>query len=49
MRDRMFVGAAIGLFLLVGSLALAGVVDSPLPELAAGQTTYHVYSVPGVR
>jgi hypothetical protein len=25
---------------------LAGVADSPLPELVVGQTTYHVYTVP---
>ncbi len=27
---------------------LAGIVDSPLPVLEAGKTTYHLYSVPGV-
>lgn len=25
----------------------AGIADSPLPELVPGQTTYHLYSVPG--
>jgi hypothetical protein len=29
--------------------ALAGIVDSPLPVLQAGKTTFHLYSVPGVR
>ncbi len=28
--------------------ARAGIADSPLPELEAGQTTFHVYSVPAV-
>ena len=27
--------------------ALAGIVDSPLPVLVAGETTFHVYSIPG--
>ncbi len=28
--------------------AFAGIVDSPLPELLAGKTTYHLYSVLGI-
>src|SRR5439155_19938192 len=28
--------------------ALAGIADTPLPVLVAGQPTYHLYSVPGV-
>ena len=28
--------------------ALAGIADSPLPVLVAGQTTLHLYSVPGL-
>lgn len=28
--------------------ALAGIADSPLPVLMAGETTLHLYSVPGV-
>lgn len=28
--------------------AVAGIVDSPLPVLSVGQTTLHLYSVPGV-
>src|SRR5207249_7011332 len=27
---------------------VAGIADSPLPELEAGKTTLHLYSVPGV-
>jgi hypothetical protein len=27
--------------------AFAGIADSPLPELQAGETTLHLYSVPG--
>src|SRR5439155_20695739 len=29
-------------------LGIAGIADSPLPVLVAGQTTLHLYSVPGV-
>ena len=41
---------AVGLAaLLVWSVpSLAGVADSPLPELVAGKTTLHLYTVPGV-
>src|SRR2546422_2789411 len=44
---------AIGrLLVLILSLAatptLAGIADSPLPVLLAGETTYHLYSVPGI-
>jgi hypothetical protein len=28
--------------------SVAGIVDSPLPELVPGEPTYHVYSVPSV-
>ena len=33
---------------VVAAPALAGIVDSPLPVLEAGKTTFHLYSVPGV-
>jgi len=33
---------------LAAAPAFAGIVDSPLPELVAGETTYHLYSVPSV-
>ena len=33
---------------LIAAPALAGIADSPLPELVAGKKTYHVYSVPGI-
>ena len=33
---------------VVGTTALAGIADSPLPVLTAGATTFHLYSVPGV-
>lgn len=33
---------------LAATPALAGVADSPLPVLAVGSATQHVYSVPGV-
>ena len=29
--------------------ARAGIADSPLPVLVAGQATLHLYSVPGIR
>src|SRR2546430_7835876 len=32
---------------LAATPALAGIADSPLPVLSAGQTTFHLYSVPG--
>jgi len=38
--------ALIILSLALTSLAFAGVVDSPLPVLSAGQTTYHLFTVP---
>ena len=34
--------------LLAAPQARAGIVDSPLPVLSAGATTFHLYSVPGV-
>ena len=42
---------AVGLVavaLLAARLAQAGIADSPLPVLVAGETTLHLYSVPGV-
>ena len=40
---------ALGAVLTPSLPALAGLADSPLPVLLAGQTTLHLYSVPGVR
>src|SRR6058998_130680 len=34
--------------LLAAPHARAGIADSPLPVLAAGATTFHLYSVPGI-
>jgi hypothetical protein len=50
---KRLVGVAIPLVLLVfGSVlttpVLAGIVDSPLPVLSAGETTLHLYSAPGI-
>ncbi len=47
----MFRAAAVAtiiLTLLVAPAARAGIADSPLPVLVAGQTTLFLYSVPGV-
>lgn len=33
---------------LAASPALGGIADSPLPELLAGATTFHLYSVPNI-
>ena len=33
---------------LAATTAVAGIADSPLPVLTAGEPTYHLYSVPGV-
>ncbi len=41
----MLVLAAV---LMPGTPAVAGIADSPLPVLVAGQTTQFLYSVPGV-
>ena len=38
---------ALVLSLVLATRAFAGVVDSPLPVLSAGQTTYHLFTVPG--
>lgn len=38
---------ALVVFLAPGRL-VAGVADTPLPELLSGATTFHVYSVPGI-
>jgi hypothetical protein len=34
--------------LMLAAPALAGIADSPLPVLDPGETTLHLYSVPGV-
>jgi hypothetical protein len=38
----------VALSSLANSVALAGIVDTPLPTLVPGETTLHVYSVSGV-
>jgi len=43
-RFRIAVALLVGLTV---SKAWAGIADSPLPVLLAGETTYHLYSVPG--
>jgi len=40
--------AALALCLIAHAPAQAGIVDSALPVLSAGATTFHLYSVPGV-
>jgi hypothetical protein len=41
--------AAVVLFGAVLAMpVLAGIADTPLPELEAGKKTYHLYSVPGI-
>jgi len=43
------IAAALTLALLAGSRPVsAGIADSPLPVLVVGETTLHLYSVPGV-
>ncbi len=42
------IAAAFCLTLTLSPVAHAGIADSPLPVLVAGQTTLHLYSVPGV-
>lgn len=46
-RVRRIVVMTMGLY-LTAAPAIAGIVDSPLPELEAGKRTSHVYSVPGI-
>jgi hypothetical protein len=46
MHSRQFIRILALAALLVPSRLVAGVADSPLPELVVGQTTYHVYTVP---
>jgi len=38
--------AALVAILTLAATASAGVADTPLPELLAGSTTYHLYTVP---
>jgi len=40
--------ATVMLTLALAHPTAAGVLDSPLPELLAGQTTLHVFTVPGI-
>jgi hypothetical protein len=48
MKHRRSLLIALGVVFLASASAWAGIADSPLPELAAGQRTYHLYSVPGI-
>ena len=47
-RSSAVVAVAFGLIVATAPTARAGIADSPLPVLVAGQTTLHLYSVPGV-
>src|SRR5437870_1826472 len=49
-RTRLSVRSVAALVLCIATAppALAGIADSPLPVLTAGEPTYHLYSVPGV-
>jgi hypothetical protein len=38
----------LGAMSSVPTVAIAGLIDSPLPVLAVGQTTVHMFSIPGV-
>ena len=40
--------ALVAVLTLAAAPAFAGIADSPLPALIAGETTFHLYSVPGV-
>ncbi len=43
------VPSLLAVTLAAATAARAGIADSPLPVLVAGQTTLHLYSVPGVK
>src|SRR5439155_3593310 len=46
---KMVVGLlVVALWLIRGGSAGAGIADSALPVLVSGETTFHLYSVPGV-
>ena len=45
---RSILGVVFALALLVPVSSRAGIADSPLPVLVVGQTTFLLYSVPGV-
>lgn len=48
-RSLLSIVAAVALALLAVSRPVrAGIADSPLPVLTAGETTLHLYSVPGL-
>jgi hypothetical protein len=47
-RTLFAVAAAVTALSLATPPARAGIADSPLPVLVTGQTTLHLYSVPGV-
>src|SRR5262245_9691458 len=47
--DKMARGfLALTFSLMCAVPVFAGIADSPLPVLVVGQTTFHLYSVPGV-
>jgi hypothetical protein len=48
MKRPLLIFTAVVWIVGFGTPALAGVADSPLPELLPGETTYHLYTVPGV-
>ena len=46
MKNRLLIAASF--VALIAGRAIAGIADSPLPELVPGRPTLHVYSVVGV-
>jgi hypothetical protein len=48
MRSIRFAAVLVFATAVVVPQARAGIADSPLPVLTAGEPTYHLYSVPGV-
>ncbi|TMA48953.1 MAG: hypothetical protein E6J71_28155 [Deltaproteobacteria bacterium] len=48
MRKTVLNLLVLAFAMIRASQAFAGIADSPLPVLVSGQTTLHLYSVPGV-
>ena len=48
MKKSALTTFVLALPVMWGAPTFAGIVDTALPELAAGKTTYHLYSVSGV-
>jgi hypothetical protein len=46
-RFRLTAAPLVGRSLIGATRSVAGIADSPLPVLAAGKPTLHLYSVPG--